>query len=122
MGREIDAQCAQLLGWVPVATPTYQNGKWVEYDDWRSPDYEYRSTPPHFSTDPSCVPSLLAAVEKHNKTHLYIMALMEQVKAHTFYAVDSGVQTGMVWAMLRATPEQHARAFVEVMSDVHDEA
>lgn len=121
MGREIDAECARLLGWQPCACGNDDCDLWAppaHLDDGGS----YKPFP-RFSTDPTCVSSLLAEIERRGGHYEYVYALFRQVDpSATASSVPRGwnVPQLAVWAMLRATPEQHARAFVEVMS-VHDE-
>lgn len=123
--RELDEQCARAMGWVWRWTPNGTKRLFppheetiftrVDPDDWRgSRDAQWDRGVPLFSTNHEAARTLEDEIERRHSTHLYLAALIEQVRGTTIYD-DPARTTGMMWAVIRATPEQRARAFLEAV-------
>lgn len=93
--RVLDMACAQALG-----------------TDIRPEDIEantHRRVFPPYSTDPTATRLLEDEVERRGLQHQYINKLF-----HICHMFEQSGSLDFIWVFLRATPEQRARAFVEV--------
>jgi hypothetical protein len=107
MSRELDAECGRALGWVV----DQQNPKTV-YAGYAS-DGKYSELPP-FSTDPAAARQLEDEIERRGLQDAYIEVLVELCNTPDLN-LDQWPKFIDIFALLRATPEQRARAFLEAV-------
>ena len=111
MSRELDAQVARALGWTEMElrkTPQlFFPGQYDETLYGLDPEGRTPTRVPYFSRDPTTTPTLLAEIERRDLIIMYLAALRRITRDGN---VDDWWQD---WNLLTATPEQHARAFVE---------
>lgn len=122
MGRELDVACARALRWTRgkharADGSTYTCDYWhdaqgnhterAEDDRCMECHQEMAAWSP--STDPATTPQLLAEIARRGLQDAYIRAFYPAY--HSFEAIS----VPELFALLRATPEQHARAFLEVI-------
>lgn len=110
MSWELDEACMRAMGW--EYKPRFP-GDTTGY--WRASDGEtvISEDRPHFSTDPDAARLLEESIEwRGRETQAeYVFALADRL-----FTEDSEWGTSHVWKMIRATPEQKARAFLEVVN------
>ena len=132
MSRELDEQCARALGyWVYHYDKDHANNCYYQLLDQdlspvellsyraelRKTETEAWADAPNFSSD-SCAASILEdEIERRGLQSKYTTALVqivapetEKVTSHLYYADDDDF-----WSLIRATPEQRARAFLEAI-------
>lgn len=117
--QELNEACARVLGWREMAWPDFRDGKWREVEGWRRPDGLDVTGVPNFSGDHDAVRLLEDEIERRDLGCEYAAALVaiadadaEQVAGDLWYATTSNF-----WALIRAKPEQKARAFLAAMKE-----
>lgn len=130
MPCELDTQCAQALGYTvyhydkdyaencyymlmdaqfnPVVS-MFKGARQTEAEAW--------GDAPMFSADPEAAHLLEDEIERRDLQRSYIVALLSGVGSDVEYAATHVwyADAADFWRMLRATPEQRARAFLEVV-------
>lgn len=115
MSRGLDAACAKALGWANVAPDCHvHDGKdWCGTDPSGTGGYygTGRKIVPHFSTDRAAAVVLENEIQRRGLQERYVEALYPLVGAWQF-----GMSTAEQWLLIRATPEQKCKAFLEAVS------
>lgn len=110
MSWELDKACMRAMGW--EYRPRFP-GDTTGY--WRALSGEtiISEECPRFSTDTDAARLLEDAIERRGREAQaeYVFALAERL-----FTEDSEWGTSHVWKMIRATPEQKARAFLDVVN------
>lgn len=107
MIRELDAECARALGWEDVRHMPEANKKaqWTG----RNPRTNRRHAMiPHYSSDHAAARLLEDEIERRQIDARYTLVLGKMVAPD-----DEAWTNANVFLLLRATPEQRARAFLE---------
>lgn len=109
MNEALDEQCAEALGWVRRYSPD------PTIYAWERPDGERvtRSMLPAFSTDRTAVMLLEDEIERRGLQDKYLIAI-SRILDDLPLPYEKGVMPPFLWQLLRATPEQRARAFLKV--------
>ncbi len=108
-GRDLDYACVRACPTLDEHAPLYDDGHWTKR-------YWYGSVPP-FSTDHAAARLLENEIERQGKHNAYITQLCEVCGVRPDEHEDGGyfVYIDEAWPLVRATPEQKARAFLTVM-------
>lgn len=116
MNREFDAQCAAALGWTVIQsdcyTPTGREWCGTSPDRQGGWDGFGRTYIPWYSSKPLDAALLEDEIERRGLQPGYISALSELVDPNDSFWSDDWQPR---WLLIRATPEQKARAFLEVI-------
>lgn len=100
MSKELDIAVARALGYRVVRDAQNVRGVQVGTAGRKGHDL------PYYSEDYALIPVLLAWIEAHGLCDTYIDALLPDY--HSFEPMSKPD----LFALLRATPEQHCRAFI----------
>lgn len=100
-GRELDADCARRLGLNVVTDYATVYGERVAISWWIGEINDESATPVlNYSSDPSATHLLEDEIERRGLDRVYIKAL------------QATIGSSARWDILRAEPEQRARAFL----------
>jgi hypothetical protein len=112
MSRELDRQCALALGWTDLQGHSDVPGTPPDYLQGRAPDGTWTNIP-DYETEHEDAQLLEDEVERRGLWREYLWALVGRGNADYLDHLSWDV----VWERVaRATPEQKARAFLEVVS------
>lgn len=110
MSRKLDIQCAEAMGWIRTGSP--------EKEEWRNHEYAYVNELPAYSTDQAAARLLEDEIERQGLLVNYITELGNIVLDYTTLQNGAALYPALsVWDILRATPEQRARALLEVIKE-----
>jgi len=101
-GRDLDYACLRACPSLDEYAPGYSN------DDMWNRRYWYGSVP-HYSTDHAAVRLLEDEIERRGLWQQYLGTLLDILNSYDHPSMVD------IWAAIRATPEQRARAFLEVV-------
>jgi hypothetical protein len=137
-GRELDAKCAEALGWKDVRMAPLYHYSNTSYGDelfGKPPGQDYDVLVPYYTETKTLgsgedwaqeslggIRLLEDEIERRGLKELYITELfylvgsdVEHAATHIWYA-----DIPDFWSLLRATPEQRARAFLEAMKGAEE--
>lgn len=115
MSRELDEACTRALHLPHEAgCPAIADD---ESDEVLSDFQRCVCDWPRFSTDPAMTTQLFADIERRGLHEAYATALDKIVMGTNADAWDEMTDALWIWALLRATPEQHTRAFLEATTE-----
>ena len=108
--RELNKACGLALGihvvWGMVPCPDNRPGCCAAHFGYSD---DNGKPLPYYATDPTATPILLAEIERRGLQERYIGWFYKHV------CTDGMNSRQEVFAILRATPEQHARAFIQTI-------
>ena len=105
MSNELDAACARALGWINLRTAVLYTKPYLG----QPPGETRHVLIPQFSTDPVAALLLEHEIERRGLHDAYIDSLLPSY--HSFEPLTRAE----LFALLRATPEQKARAFLAAL-------
>jgi hypothetical protein len=115
MNRELDVQCAKLLGWTGIQADCYTpTGKdWCGTNPERTGGWDGhgRTYIPHYSVRPEAARILEEEIERRGLKDTYINELIDACAGQAITMLDD-LTFADLWSLIRATPEQRAQAFV----------
>jgi hypothetical protein len=123
-GRELDADCARRLGLDVVTDYATVYGEHAAISWWIGEINDESATPVlNYSSDPSAAQMLEDEIERRGLQARYATFLLEEVDPDGAQIYHSAIEVErytsphddgwkLVWALIRATPEQRARAFL----------
>ncbi len=104
---ELDEQCARAMGWTVVDEPINFRGVQVGVAGYLGRDL------PYFASDHNSARLLEDEIERRGLQSTYIEALFTVLGCPGLGWEDD---TAFLWSLIRATPEQKARAFLNTVS------
>lgn len=110
MSRDLDVACARVMGWTDIQAHTDRIGTPPDWAQGRDLQGQIGDIP-YYSDDD--VGLLEDEIERRKLQDAYVrrLGIMETSAAYEEAREAYG------WELIRATPEQRARAFLEVMKD-----